>query len=185
MIRIFRSVGLIAFVATVPFAITAAQPSSPEAASAGAVPPQQGGPGRGGTPAGPRLPSPAAFPLPGTYSNTTGISLIANAPGVEIHYTMDGSMPTPASPVFDQRQVLFLAGLYDGDRGLRTGYTLRAIAAQEGFAPSEPATFSYFIERRDRTQYISEMVAPRVRMIRDSDNDKMFLIEGTKGFAST
>src|SRR6185312_6113991 len=34
-----------------------------------------------------------------------------------------------------------------------------------------------------RTTYVSEEVAPGVRMIRDSDNDKMFLIRGTKRYA--
>jgi len=158
-------------------------PSAAAGATALAV---QGGRGRGGgpaQPAGPQLPMPMAFPLPGTYTNTTGVGLLSREPGAEVHYTTDGSNPTAASPVFDQHQVLFLTGVYDGDRGLRTGYTIRAIATKDGFAPSAPATFTYFIDRRDRTEYVSEMVAPGVRMIRDSDNDKMFLVEGTEAFA--
>lgn len=143
-----------------------------------------GAAGRGpAQPAGPKLPAPTAFPAPGIYSNTTGISLLTSEPGAEIRYTMDGSAPTATSPVFNQEQVMFLAGVYEGDRGLKTGYTIRAIATKPGFAPSDPATFTYQMERRDRTAYVSEIVAPGIRMIRDSDNDKMYLVEGTQAFA--
>lgn len=127
-----------------------------------------------------RLPAPVIFPAPGTYSNTTSLSLRDDVPDVRIHYTWDGSEPGESSPVFDPREVLFIAGLYDGDRGVQTGYTLRAVAMKPGMTASEVATFSYTIARRDRTAYVSEEVAPGVRMIRDSDNDKMFLVRGGK-----
>jgi glyoxylase-like metal-dependent hydrolase (beta-lactamase superfamily II) len=130
-----------------------------------------------------RLPAPTIFPPPGIYFNTTSLSLMDAVAGAEIHYTWDGSEPNAGSPVFDPRGVLFIAGLYDGNKGLKTGYTLRAVAMKAGMQASEPATFPYQIERRDRTAYVSEEVAPGVRMIRDSDNDKMFLIRGTKSYA--
>jgi glyoxylase-like metal-dependent hydrolase (beta-lactamase superfamily II) len=111
------------------------------------------------------------------------VTLRDEVPGTEIHYTWDGSEPTASSPVYDQREVLFITGVYEGNKGLSTGYTLRAVAMKPGMAPSDPVTFSYKIERRDRTAYISEEVAPGVRMIRDSDNDKMFLVRGSKRYA--
>src|ERR1700744_3543392 len=86
---------------------------------------------------GAKLPPPTIFPAPGTYSNTTSLSLREEVPGAEIHYTWDGSDPTASSPLFNPREVLFIAGLYDGDKGLQTGYTLRAIAVQPGMAPSD------------------------------------------------
>jgi glyoxylase-like metal-dependent hydrolase (beta-lactamase superfamily II) len=129
------------------------------------------------------LPPPTIFPPPGTYFNTTSLSLMDEVPGTEIHYTWDGSQPDAKSPVFDARGVLFIEGVYDGNRGLKTGYTLRAVSMKPGMTTSDTATFSYTIERRDRTAYVSEEVVPGVRMIRDSDNDKMFLIRGTKRFA--
>ena len=132
---------------------------------------------------GAKLPPPTIFPAPGTYSNTTSLSLRDEVPDAEIHYTWDGSEPNASSPVFNPREVLFIAGLYDGNRGLKTGYTLRAVAVKPGMTASDPATFSYQVERRDRTAYVSEEVAPGVRMIRDSDNDKMFLVRGTKRYA--
>ena len=133
--------------------------------------------------AGAKLPPPTLFPPPGTYSNTTSLSLMDAVPGTEIHYTWDGSEPSASSPVFDSHGVLFIAGIYDGNKGLKTGYTLRAVALKAGMTPSDPATFSYTVERRDRTAYVSEEVVPGVRMIRDSDNDKMFLVRGAKSYA--
>ena len=132
---------------------------------------------------GAKLPAPTIFPPPGTYSNTTSLSLLESVPGAEIHYTWDGSEPNAGSPVFDPRGVLFIAGVYDGEKGLKTGYTLRAVALKAGMAASAPATFSYTVDRRDHTAYVSEEVVPGVRMIRDSDNDKMFLVRGTKTYA--
>src|SRR6185437_9363541 len=40
--------------------------------------------------AGEALPRPTVFPAPGTYSNTTSITLMDGVPGAEIHYTWDG-----------------------------------------------------------------------------------------------
>ncbi|QJU58308.1 MBL fold metallo-hydrolase [Sphingomonas sp. AP4-R1] len=131
---------------------------------------------------GPKLEAVTAFPPPGTYANTTGIALGA-APGAAIHYTWDGSKPTEQSARIVPGQQLFVAGVYEGQRGVTSGYTIRAVATKDGFTDSDPATFSYTVERRDRTTYISEDVADGVRMIRDSDNDKMFLIRGTKAYA--
>ncbi len=132
---------------------------------------------------GARLPPPTIFPAPGTYFNTTSLSLRDEVPGAEIHYTWDGSEPTASSPLFDPREVLFIAGVYDGNKGLKTGYTLRAVAVKDGMVASASVTFTYLIDRRDRTAYMSEEVAPGVRMIRDSDNDKMFLIRGSRRYA--
>lgn len=132
---------------------------------------------------GEKLPPPTVFPAPGTYSNTTSLTLMDAVPGAAIHYTWDGSTPDASSPVFDPHGVLFIAGLYDGDKGLKTGYTLRAVAMEPGRTASDPATFLYQVDRRDRTAYISLIVAPGVRMIRDSDNDKMYLVRGTKRYA--
>ncbi len=128
---------------------------------------------------GPRLAAVTALPAPGTYNNTTGIQLHA-ANGAAIMYTLDGSAPSRPSARLMPGQQLFVTGVYDGAHGLRTGYTIRAIASADGHTDSEPATFGYTVERRDRTAYLSEEVAPGVRMIRDSDNDKMFLLCGPK-----
>ena len=129
---------------------------------------------------GARLPAPTAFPPSGTFPTTESVTLLDSDPRATIHYTIDGSVPTAASPVFDPWRLIFIAGLYDGNRGLKTHYTVRAMAMEPGHAASAVSRFEYIIDRRDRTAYVSQEVLPGVRMIRDSDNDKMFLLSGTK-----
>jgi glyoxylase-like metal-dependent hydrolase (beta-lactamase superfamily II) len=129
-----------------------------------------------------RLPAPIAFPPSGTFSTTESVTLLDSDPRVAVHYTLDGSVPTAASPVFDRWRLIFIAGLYAGNRGLTTHYTIRAIAMEDGHAASAVSRFEYVIDRRDRTAYVSQEIVPGVRMIRDSDNDKMYLLAGTRQF---
>jgi len=159
--------------------VCAAQGTPPGGAGRGG-PETPASPGRGAAQSAPKLASPKAFPLPGSYPTTESVFLYSDQTDVAIHYTLDGSDPNAASPVFDPKQLLFIAGLYDGKRGLQAGYTIRATAMKDGSANSNIATFLYTVDRRDRTAYVSEEVLPGVRMIRDSDNDKMFLILGTE-----
>ncbi len=130
-------------------------------------------------PTGPKLPTPTVFPLAGTFPTTESLTLLDPTGVARIHYTLNGSMPTEDSPSAGVNQLLFLSGIYEGNHGLKTGYTVRAIAMAPDHANSDVATFQFTIDRRDRTEYVSEEVLPGVRMIRDSDNDKMFLIHGT------
>lgn len=142
-----------------------------------ALPAQFGPPEPQGS--GPKLPRPTAFPSPGDFPTTESITLSDADPHATIYYTWDGSAPTHKSAVYDPRQLLFIGGVYEGDRGLKAGYTLRAMAVDEGHTNSGVADFQYVVNRRDKDQYVSEEVLPGVRMARDSDNDKMFLIRGT------
>jgi glyoxylase-like metal-dependent hydrolase (beta-lactamase superfamily II) len=128
---------------------------------------------------GPKLPPPTAFPSPGSFPTTESITLRDADPNATIYFTWDGSAPTHKSAVYDPRQLLFIGGVYEGDHGLKTGYTLRAMAVDEGHTNSNIADFQYVVNRRDKDQYVSEEILPGVRMARDSDNDKMFLIRGT------
>ncbi len=128
---------------------------------------------------GPKLSPPTAFPAPGIFPTTESVTLLDADPQAVIHYTWDGSTPTSKSHVYDPLQVLFIGGIYEGDHGFKAGYTLRAVAMHEGNTNSNIANFQYVVDRRDRTAYVSEQILPGIRMIRDSDNDKMFLIQGT------
>ena len=139
-------------------------------------PPEPQGPG-------PKLNPPTVFPEPGTYPTTESVTLLEDDPQASIHYTFDGSVPASKSPVYDPLQVLFIAGIYEGNRGLKAGYTIRAVAMREGRTTSDVSTFQFLVDRRDRTAYVSEEVLPGVRMVRDSDNDKMFLVKGASKYA--
>jgi glyoxylase-like metal-dependent hydrolase (beta-lactamase superfamily II) len=132
---------------------------------------------------GPKLQPPTAYPAPGTFPTTESVTLMEADRDAAIHYTWDGSAPTSKSPVYDPSQLLFIGGIYEGDRGLKAGYTLRAVAMRTGHTNSEIANFQYVVDRCDRKAYVSEEILPGVRMIRDSDNDKMFLVKGSKKFA--
>ena len=132
---------------------------------------------------GPKLNPPTVFPEPGTFPTTEAITLLDDDPQATIHYTFDGSAPTSKSPIYDRLRVLFIGGIYEGNHGLKAGYTLRAIAMREGRTNSDIATFQFVVDRRDRTAYVSEEILPGVRMVRDSDNDKMFLVKGVNKYA--
>lgn len=132
---------------------------------------------------GPKLDPPNAFPAPGTYPTTESVTLLNTDPQATIHYTLDGSAPTSKSPVYDPQHLLFIGGIYEGEKGLKSGYTIRAIAIREGRTNSDIADFLFTVDRRDHDSYVSEEILPGVRMVRDSDNDKMFLVKGANKFA--
>jgi glyoxylase-like metal-dependent hydrolase (beta-lactamase superfamily II) len=124
--------------------------------------------------------APTAFPAPGTYPTTNSVTLLSATFGAEVHYTLDGTQPTHSSPTFDPYKLLWVGAVNNGDAGLKTGYTIRAIAIKPGMKDSEAATFQYTIDRRDRTAYVAEDILPGVVMVRDYANDKMFLVKGSK-----
>ena len=86
---------------------------------------------------------PVAFPASGTFPTTESITLLDADSQAIIHYTLDGSTPTSKSPTYDPLQVLFVGGIYEGDKGLKAGYTIRAVAMREGRTNSDIADFLY------------------------------------------
>jgi len=124
--------------------------------------------------------TPTAFPASGTYPTTYSVTLLSATPDAPIHYTLDGTQPTSASPIFDPYKLLWVGAVNQGDTGLKTGYTIRAIAIKPGMKDSEVATFQYTIDRRDKSSYVAEDILPGVVMVRDYANDKMFLVKGSK-----
>lgn len=121
---------------------------------------------------------PSAFPAPGTFGVTQRITLLCATPGAAIHYTLDGSTPDHSSPLFDAYTLPVLEAINEGERGVRTAYTVKAIAVAEGLAPSDVATFDYVIDRRSKDVYLMAEVAPGLHMIRDFDDTKMYLVIG-------
>jgi hypothetical protein len=55
----------------------------------------------------------------------------------------------------------------------------------EGHTNSAIANFQFVVDRRDYTACVSEEVLPGVRMIRDSDNDEMFLMAPVDTYLAT
>lgn len=130
--------------------------------------------------AGGRAATPTAFPAPGTFAVSQRVTLLCATPGATIHYTADGSAPTTASPAFDPYVLPVLEAINDGDRGVRSEYTIKALAVKGGLEPSEVATFSYVIDRRDTGAYISQEIYPGIHMILDYDDTKMYLLLGSQ-----
>lgn len=123
--------------------------------------------------------TPTAFPAPGVYGVTQRVTLRSATPGATIRYTLDGADPDESSPIFDPYRLPVLEADDAGGAGGRAAYTLKAVAAGAGLAPSPVATFSYRIDRRSAATYLTSEVRPGVWMIRDFDDTKIYLVIGS------
>ena len=121
----------------------------------------------------------SAYPEAGVYDGPHMITLLCVAEGAEIHYTRDGSEPTPASPVFDANRIIPLEQFGEDVPDGKRSYTIRAIAVA-GDQVGDEAVFQYDIEPRDETTFISQQLFPGVRLIQDWINDKMYLVTGSE-----
>ncbi len=75
---------------------------------------------------------PTSLTAEGVYDNCEGLSVALSSPG-EIHYTLDGSLPTLASP------------LYTEPLSVTQTTVIRAIAREDGCLTSRPASFSFIV----------------------------------------
>jgi glyoxylase-like metal-dependent hydrolase (beta-lactamase superfamily II) len=122
---------------------------------------------------------PRAYPEPGVYDAAQMITLLCETPGATPHYTLDGSLPTASSPVFDPYRLIPMVEFGQEIPQEKYTFTVWAIA-HLGDRVSDAASFVYQIEPRRRDEYVSHELAPGVRMIRDFDNDKMYLLTGSQ-----
>ena len=83
--------------------------------------------------------APELTPAPGIFHEDLSVSLSCSTPGVTIHYTTDGTIPTTASPVFDPADPIAVAG----DAAL---VYVKAIAVKDGMAASDIAEGRYDID---------------------------------------
>ncbi len=123
--------------------------------------------------------TPTAFPAAGTSAVSQRVTIQCATPGATIHYTTDGSVPTSTSAVFDAYELPVLEAINDGNTGVRSTYTIQAIAVADGHE-SAVARFDYVIDRRDVDRYISTEVMPGLHMILDYDDTKMYLVVGSE-----
>jgi serine/threonine-protein kinase len=75
---------------------------------------------------------PVLIPIGGTYPATQSVAISDPTPNATIHFTVDGSAPTPASPVYAQPLT-----------SLPSGSIVRAMAIASGHKPSSDATGVY------------------------------------------
>ena len=78
--------------------------------------------------------TPLFSPVPGTYTGTQNVSITSTTPGSTIHYTLDGSTPTIASPVYSSPIVV------------TASETIYAIATAAGFQNSLVGGGNYIIQ---------------------------------------
>lgn len=87
---------------------------------------------------------PEARPNRRIFDKATTVSLVASSPRATIHFTTDGSEPTPGSPVFQT------------PLSIKETTTVRAIAIIPGMQPSGPITADFI-----RGQPSPEIIGPR------------------------
>jgi hypothetical protein len=79
-----------------------------------------------------------AFSIPGaTYQGAQNVQITSSTPAAKIYYTIDGSTPTNASPLYAAAIPLAVG----------TTTTIKAIAAATGFLDSDVATATYIVEK--------------------------------------
>lgn len=91
---------------------------------------------------------PETLTAEGIYNDTESLSVSLASAG-EIHYTVDGSAPTADSP------------LYESPVTLTETAVIRALAVEEGAAPSRPVSFSYFLNEEHTLPVLSMTVDDR------------------------
>lgn len=108
---------------------------------------------------------PVAFSTPGGfYSSTQNVALSTAGLGT-IHYTTDGSLPTPESPI------------YSAPFSVGAPVVLRAAAFQPDFLPSVVVTQTYFINQQTQLPVVAISMDPDDLF---SDAEGIY-VEGTNG----
>lgn len=79
--------------------------------------------------------TPVATPAAGEVASGTKVTLASSTEGAVIHYTVDGTAPTNASPVFNPDEPIVVTA----------GVTVKAVAVAEGYDPSTTLTAAYTV----------------------------------------
>ena len=81
----------------------------------------------------------------GVYNDVESVTVALTSPG-EIHYTLDGTVPTLSSPVYSEPITLSSTSV------------VRAMAVEEGALPSNVATYSYIVNENHTLPVLSLVV---------------------------
>jgi hypothetical protein len=82
-----------------------------------------------------KVATPTASPAAGAVASGTAVTLATTTANAVIHYTVDGTAPTNASPVFDPDNPIIVTA----------NVTIKAVAVAEGYDPSSTLTAAYTI----------------------------------------
>ena len=85
---------------------------------------------------------PVSLTAEGVYDDCEGLSVSLSGGG-EIHYTLDGSLPTMSSPVYEE------------PFSVTATTVIRAVTQEAGAAPSRPATFSFIVNENHTLPVLS------------------------------
>jgi hypothetical protein len=86
-------------------------------------------------PGPPVLPPPEIAPRGGSFSKSVAVTLQAGVPATEIHYTLDGSVPTASDPIYVKPIELTGATILRA-KSFKPGFT-KSITAQQVFNVSQ------------------------------------------------
>jgi alpha-tubulin suppressor-like RCC1 family protein len=78
-----------------------------------------------------QAPTPTFLPTGGTYTSAQNVAISSTSPGVTLRYTLDGTDPTAASP------------LYSSPIAIPTSTTMKAVGFKAGWANSNVGTAAY------------------------------------------
>ena len=136
-----------------------------------------------------RTAMPGIYPMPGTYSiDYMSCHLGCATPGARIHYTTDGTEPTPDSPVFHAHKAGLIPalGFTEQPAGGVKEVTIKAMAEADDMEPSPVATFQYTFVTTPPGGYTYELLRegtedqPALYRILDTCKANMFLVVGSK-----
>ncbi len=95
----------------------------------------------------PDLLSVEADPKGGTYAATVPVLLTANSPAATIHFTLDGSDPNAASPIFTGIRPIYILPFEPTTGAIQPSVTLKFQATEAGKAPSAIVSETYQVNQ--------------------------------------
>jgi hypothetical protein len=116
----------------------------------------------------PYVTTPAISPNGGEFfTNSVSVTLADATPSAAIHYTLDGTLPTPASP------------LYSGPLTLTTNATVIAAAFKTGYVNSAAASASFTLRSYPEFESVSFSTNGAAQLLFSGENGKTYILMGS------